>query len=519
MTHADVLIVGGGSSGCVLANRLSAQPDRRVVLVESGTRVSDPEVARPERWPFIQGRAYDWAYTTTTQAGLDGRRMPWPRGRGLGGSSNLHAMAHMRGDASDFARWAHETQDARWSWAGLLPFFRALERFSGGADQMHGGQGPMPVLLPDRQLSSPLVTSYLDAWMSLGVPRIHDHNHGDMVGATPNSLTIENGRRVTAADAYLTPDVLARPNLTVLEQTTTHRLVVKGGTVTGAQLGRDGVRQMLEADEIILAAGAIGDPLLLMRSGIGDPEVLAAAGVHAVLERRQVGRNLHDHLLGAGNLYRSRRPIPPTRLQISESMTYLAEGGPGATGTPEVVVGCVVGPSVSERYAAIADALEDGEGYTLLFGVTHPTSRGALRITGPEVDDAAIIDPAYLSTEHDRTLFRRALELARLVGHSSELDRWRAQELLPGDLATSDTAAIDAFISRAAITHHHPVGTCRMGADEDSVVDSSLRLRGLDNLFVVDASVIPAITTGPVHAAVLAIAESFAAGFSPSQGR
>lgn len=515
LSGADVLIVGGGSSGAVLANRLSADPGRRVTLAEAGTRITDPEVARPERWPFIQGRDYDWAYTTTPQPGLDGRRMPWPRGRGLGGSSNLHAMAHMRGDASDFAAWVEVTGDERWSWHALLPHFRALERFSGAADEFHGGDGPLPVLLPDEGLSSPLVGSYLAAWESLGVPRIHDHNHGSMIGATPNSLTIENGRRVTAADAYLSAPVLARPNLDVRDHTLVHRLVVRDGAVRGVELSRAGHLETLEADEVILAAGAISDPLLLMRSGIGDPEVLAAAGVPVVLECREVGRNLHDHLLGAGNLYRSRRRVPPTRLQLSESMTYLAEDGPGASGIPEVVVGCVVAPSVSERYAsAAADLGEDG-GYTLLFGVTHPTSRGALRITGPDVDDAPIIDPAYLLTEHDRTLFRRALEFARLVGHSEAMAEWRAEELLPGPsisgTAASDPAALDAFIARAAITHHHPVGTCRMGADDDSVVDPSLRFRGLDNLSVVDASVFPSITTGPVHAAVLAVAESFAA--------
>jgi pyridoxine 4-oxidase len=512
MNGADVVIIGGGSAGSILANRLSADPACRVTVLEAGTRVTDPDVARPELWPFIQGRDYDWAYTTTPQPGLAMRSLAWPRGRGLGGSSNLHAMAHMRGAATDFARWADATGDDRWSWDGLLPHFRALERYSGGADTMHGGDGPMPVLQPGDDLTSPLVRTYLDAWEMLGVPRIRNHNSGEMIGATTNSLTIADGKRVTVADAYLYP-VQDRPNLTVLDRATVHRLRLNGDRVRAVEYNRGGRNHLIEADTVILAAGSIGDPLLLMRSGVGDPALLAAAGVRTVLDRREVGRNLHDHLLGAGNLYRSRRNVPPTRLQLSESMTYLsAEGTSVVSGAPDVVVGCVVGPSVSERYQSATDGLRDGGAYTLLFGVTNPTSRGSLHITGPDPGDTPFIDPAYLSTEHDHVMFRRALELARLVGHSDAMAEWRAEEVLPGRSVT-DRHAVDTFIAQAAITHHHPVGTCRMGADDDAVVGSDLRMRGIDNLYIVDASVFPSITTGPVHAAVMAIAESFASSF------
>lgn len=190
-------------------------------------------------------------------------------------------------------------------------------------------------------------------------------------------------------------------------------------------------------------------------------------------------------------------------------MTYLPEDGPGSAGSPEVVVGCVTVPSVSESLTARVETLAGGDAYTLLFGVTHPTSRGSLRITGPGPDADPVIDPAYLSTGRDRTAFRRALELARLVGGSKALASWRSEEILPGP-AVDGPAALDEFIAEAAITHHHPVGTCRMGTDEIAVVDAELRVRGVDGLHVVDASVFPSITTGPVHAAVLAVAESFA---------
>lgn len=509
--HADILIVGAGSAGSVLANRLSADPSRRVVVLEAGEPVTDPEMRRPELWPFIHGRSYDWAYRTVPQPGLAGRSLDWARGKGPGGSSLVHAMAHMRGCRADFDRWVAATGDERWSWDALLPYFRGMESFSGGADAAHGADGPLPVLLPGPDLSSPLVADYLAAWSSLGVPRIKGHNRGEMLGATPNSLTICDGERVTVADAYLTP-VLDRPNLTVLTGVDVHRLTITGGRVTGVEITRDGRAETLSADEVILCGGSIGDPLLLMRSGVGDPAVLSEAGVATVVESVGVGTNLHDHLLGAGNVYRSKQPVPPTRLQLSEAMTYLSlKGVDRTTGPADVVVGCVVGPSMSESFSMDEVGAVVGESYTLLFGVTNPTSRGSLRISGPALADEPIIDPAYLSTEHDRATFRAALAHARMVGSSMGMDDWRAAELLPGPL--DGEAAQDAFIARAAITHHHPVGTLSMGAGDDAPVTPDLRFRGLDGLRVVDASVIPSITAGPVHAAVLAIAESFADAF------
>jgi pyridoxine 4-oxidase len=240
-----------------------------------------------------------------------------------------------------------------------------------------------------------------------------------------------------------------------------------------------------------------------MRSGIGPAESLARAHVDCIAEHPGVGNNLHDHLLAAGNVYRSKRPIPPSLLQHSESLTYLNSGNLTCSdGVPDIVVGCVVAPTVTECF----ERPLDGSAYTLLSGVTHPTSSGRLTLTGPGVDDPPLIDPAYLSTEHDRHLARRALETARMIGHQPALDEWRAEEIHPGIACWTD-AELDAFLECAVMTHHHPVGTCAMG----SVVDGDLKLHGFEGLYVVDASVIPSITSGPVHAAVLAIAETFAA--------
>ena len=383
MTSFDVLIVGAGSAGCVLAARLSANPNITVGILEAGGPATDPDIAIPQCWPLLAGRDYDWAYRTTPQAGTAGRVHDWPRGRLIGGSSCLHAMAHVRGAREDFRAWAEATGSSRWSYEGMLPAFRSIESFSGGAGEQHGASGPLPVMLPDAELS-PVVRAYMAAALAAGIPWQGDHNTGALLGVAPNSLTIRAGRRVSAADAFLDP-VRTRANLRVVDTALVDGLVLSGTRVTGVTARIDGRLITLSAGMTILCAGAIATPLLLMRSGIGPARDLQRAGVACRFDHPGVGDNLHDHLLTAGNVYRAKRTVPPSRLQHSESLTYLKSDDLAcADGVPDVVLGCVAAPTVTECFERPAA----GTAYTILSGVTHPTSRGRITLGGPGIDDA-----------------------------------------------------------------------------------------------------------------------------------
>ncbi|WP_374384262.1 GMC family oxidoreductase [Dongia sp.] len=493
----DILIIGSGTAGAVLAGRLAADPALKVGLIEAGGAATHPLIAEPTKWPLLQGSDIDWGYRTLPQQHTAGRVHDWPRGRVIGGSTAINAMAHVRGHPSDFDRWAAEGC-AGWGFADLFPYFVKSETYTAGADPYHGQNGPLHLIRPTEP--NPVTRAYMAAGMERGREPTPDHNGARMDGPCLNTLTIKDGKRQTIADAYLTP-VLGRKNLTILQTVEITELVVEKNRVTGVRAGDT----VYFADKIVLATGAIGSPLLLMRSGIGPADELKALGLSVRLDVPAVGRNLHDHLLSGGNVYRSKKPVPPSRYQNSESLMYLHRAGADRATAPEMVLACVVAPVITEQF----QAPPLGEAYTLMFGFTHPKSRGSIRLASADPKVMPLINPNYLAESYDREAYLEALDTARDIGAARAFDDWRAEEVLPGPACTSRADKL-AFLEKAAFTHHHPVGTCRMGSDSAAVVDTALAVRGIQGLYICDASVIPTITTGPVNAAIVAMAERFA---------
>jgi choline dehydrogenase-like flavoprotein len=349
--------------------------------------------------------------------------------------------------------------------------------------------------------SHPITRCYLAAAEEIGLAPTDEHNGARMAGPTLNALTLVNGRRQSVADAYLTPGG-GRPSLTIVDASLLLQLEFGAGMACrGVTIATGSDRRTLHATRgVILAGGVIGSPLALLRAGIGPAAHLRSLGIAVRLDLPGVGANLQDHLLAGGNVYRARRPVPPSKYQHSESLLYIERDG--REDAPELVVACVIAPIVTELFAAP----DYGTGFTLMFGFTRPKSRGTIRLASADAMVPPLIDPNYLSEAYDRTVYLEALEAAQSLGATKALAAWRESELLPGpDIRTK--AERLQFLGRAAYTHHHPIGTCRMGVDADAVVGPDLQVRGIGGLYVVDASVMPTITTGPTNAAIVAMAE------------
>jgi len=498
MTAFDYVIVGGGTAGCVLAARLSEEEPLSVCLLEAGGEAEDPRIGDPAAWPALQGSKIDWGYETLPQAQTAGRSHPWPRGCVLGGSTALNAMAHVRGHPDDFNAWV-DAGCIGWGYADLMPYFIRSETSDRPPSPYHGDSGPISLMTPDK--SHPITRAYMAAGEGLGLAPTDEHNGPRMTGPTLNTLTIVEGRRQSGADAYLTA-ARRRPNLTIQTDCLVDRVVFAAGDRCRAvEAIMDGGRRTIEAERgVILCGGALGSPAILCRSGLGPAAHLQTLDIKTHSDLPGIGQNLHDHLLSGGNVYLAKKNVPPSRYQHSESLMYIDEGASGRV--PEAVLACVVAPVTTESF----EAPDIGTAYTIMFGFTHPRSRGSLRLASSDPTVPPLIDPNYLAEAYDREIYLRALDWARSVGHAPELAEWCAGEILPGPGVRTETELLD-FLAKAAFTHHHPVGTCRMGSDDLAVVGPDLGVRGVHGLYVVDASVIPSIPTGPINAAVVAIAE------------
>lgn len=490
----DFIIVGAGSSGCVLANHLTARADLRVLVVEAGGPETDPAITRPGQWTTLIGSALDWGYTTEPEPGLGGRTIAWPRGRSIGGSSTINAMSYVRGHRLCFDRWA-DLADASWSYGALLPYFRSVEDNSHPPSEYIGSDGPLAV--SDQTDPHAGHLAFLEAARDLGFvadPRWEFNNPAHEGGAGFYQKNIKDGRRHSAAAAFLTP-VLDRPNLTVWPHTRMRRLLVTGARVDGIECLRDGrLTQVRATRGVVLAAGAIDSPKILMLSGIGPADALGRLRIPVRVDAPDVGANLHDRPRVAIR-WVGRTQLPPS--SVSAGLFTRSTGG--TTAEP---------PDIQFYVGRGVDAPD--EAITLTVAVGMPKSRGSVALRSTDPDAAPVIRAGYFADTRDMNVLVEGIRLARALGESRAYDGLRGQIVAPSPGEVSPDA-LRAFVRRTADTIFHPVGTCRMGADARSVVDPSLRVRGVDGLWVADASIMPELVNAQTHAACLMIGARAAA--------
>jgi choline dehydrogenase len=492
---SDVLIIGAGTAGAILASELSRDPGREVTLLEAGPDDTDPRLADPQGWPFLMGSEFDWAYVTAPQRGLDDRVLAYPRGRVLGGSSSINALGHQRGHPAIFDAWAAMGCEG-WAFADLLPAFKDLESFDGGADERRGGSGPISVIRPHEGARSDFAAAFLEAAAQAGHPITQDFNGQSMAGAAWNQLAIAGGRRASSATAYLRA-ARGRANLKVMTGALVLGLAFEGQRCVGAEAWMGGATQPFRAAETILCAGAIDTPRLLMLSGIGEPEALTRLGLKVRAPSPHVGRHLQDHPL-CGIVHEASRPLPASPYNHGEAIVFAHSAGRGAAPDLQIM-------AVDVPFATAETGPGPAGGFSLVPCLMTPESRGAVSLATADPRAPALIDPNYLGEPGDMDRFVAAMRLARQIAAQPALARWSAGECLPGRAATSD-ADLSAFARKAVTPFYHPVGTCRMGAEGDGAVDSQLRVHGVEALRVADAAIMPLITNAMPNAAVAAIA-------------
>jgi choline dehydrogenase len=486
----DVIVVGAGSSGCVIANRLSADPATRVLLVEAGGRGASPAIERPGQWTTLMGTEVDWAYRTEAEPGLDGRAIPWPRGRVIGGSSAINAMSYARGHRLNFDRWA-ELSDASWSYREVLPLFRRVEDNSRGASEYLGAGGPLAVSDTTDPHAGHL--AFLDAARDLGFaadPQWDFNGAQQENGAGFYQKNIRGGRRHSAAAAFLTP-VLGRRNLTVWPRTLVHRLLFDGAQVTGVLCARENRLEQVRATRgVVLSAGAVESPKLLMLSGIGPAADLRRHGIAVRVDAPEVGANLQDRPRVALR-WRGRTTLPASSVSAG-LFTWAAREA--AAGPPDIAFFVGRGVDAPDEFITITVALG------------APASRGALTLQSADPQAAPIIRARYLQEPRDMDLLVEGARLARALGETRAYERLRGAPVDPA-IASSSTDTLRDFIRRTADTIYHPAGTCRMGRDARAVVDPHLRVRGVERLWVADASIMPDLPNAQLHAACVMIGE------------
>lgn len=513
----DYVIVGAGSAGCVLANRLS-ESGASVLLLEAGPQDRTWKIHMPAALTYnLRDAKYNWAYETEPQPHMNGRRMYWPRGRVLGGSSSLNAMVYVRGHALDYDRWAGNDLPG-WSYAHVLPYFKRAETCARGGDDYRGSSGPLHV--SRGSMSNPLFAAFIEAGQQAGYPFTPDMNGFQQEGFGPMDMTVHRGRRWSAAVAYVRP-AMRRPNLKVMVGALATRIIVEGGRAAAVEFWHRGALRRARAREIILSGGAINSPQLLLLSGIGSAEEIRRHGIAVVHDLPGVGRNLQDHL----ELYVQYACKEPITLYLTENPVnrvaigarwFLFKSGLGASAHLEAGAFIRRNADVAHpdlQYHFLPSLVNDhgrkpigGHGFQAHVGPMRPTSTGHIRLRSADPAAHPEMQPCYLATGQDRHEMRDAVTLTREIFAQSAFDRFRGVEIQPGPAARSD-AEIDAFVRAKSDSAYHPCGTCRMGTDELAVVDGELRVRGIDGLRVVDASIMPSVVSGNLNAPTIMIAE------------